>query len=288
LISLLRHNGLFVVVLMFGGLLVAFRAYRRPLALAATAIVAAVFLVRGPLETALGVPPTSRYYLLANQTHQVAAMLRDGAELTPSQDAVLTAVMPLEKWKSTYNCYSVIPTMAAGNGTVVEQQAGRFVEAFRTLAIQHPLILLKRQICVSTLVWSVRPTPGHPLSTFYPGIVDYPASPKSDPQLPRVREVLLAMANWTLAAAWRETIFWRPATYLYVTVLCVGALVWRTGRRAYWVLLLPSAAQSVVLLGLNVVQDFRYQFGVYLIGLVALTLPLARVDVDDAGARGKG
>ncbi len=33
-------------------------------------------------------------------------------------------------------------------------------------------------------------------------------------------------------------------------------------------LLVPSAAQSLVLLGLNVVQDFRYQFGVYLIGLV--------------------
>ncbi len=94
LISLLRHNGLFVVVLMFGGLLVAFRAYRRPLALSATAIVAVVFLVRGPLEMALGVPPTSRYYLLANQTHQLPRCSNGAVELTPSQAALLTAVMP--------------------------------------------------------------------------------------------------------------------------------------------------------------------------------------------------
>ena len=76
LISLLRHNGLFVVVLMFAGLLVAFPAQRRRVALSAAAIVAVFFLVRGPLEMALGVPPTSRYYLLANQTHQIAAMLK--------------------------------------------------------------------------------------------------------------------------------------------------------------------------------------------------------------------
>ena len=49
-------------------------------------------------------------------------------------------------------------------------------------------------------------------------------------------------------------------------------------------LLVPSAAQSLVLLGLNVVQDFRYQFGVYMIGLVALTLPFARPDVSVTAA----
>lgn len=168
LISLLRHNGLFVVVLMFAGLLVAFPAQRRRVALSAAAIVAVFYLVRGPLETALGVPPTSRYYLLANQTHQIAAMLSDGVELTPSQAALLTAVMPLEKWKSTYDCYSVIPTMTAGNASVVEQQFESYVKAFRSLAVQRPLILLKQQICVSTLVWNVRPAP---LFAFYPGIV---------------------------------------------------------------------------------------------------------------------
>ena len=40
--------------------------------------------------------------------------------------------------------------MTAGKASVVEQQFESYVKAFRSLAVQRPLILLKRQICVST------------------------------------------------------------------------------------------------------------------------------------------
>jgi hypothetical protein len=275
LLSLLRHNGMFTMVLMVAGLFWWLPQQRRRVAVAAVAIAAAVALVRGPLETALGVRPMSRYYMLANQTHQIAGMLADGAELTPSQQALLTSVMPLEKWINTYDCFNVIPTFSAGNPNVVDSQVGAYLKAYRLLAVQHPLSLLKRQICMSSLVWDMKPLPGSMFFTFYPGIIEHWQAPKSAPKLPALGAPLIAMANWTLAPP-RDILFWRPATYLYLTVLCIGVLAWRTKQRIVWLLLLPSLTQSVILVLLNVTQEFRYQYGVYLVGLVALVLPFAR------------
>jgi hypothetical protein len=285
-LALLRHNVLFVVAQILLGLLATWPRRWRRTARAAVLTLLVVWLVRGPLEAALGVQPMTRYFMLANQTHQIAAILHNGADPTPRQAALLSAIMPIEEWRGSYNCYSVMPTFLNGmvTGTqVVDDRMRQYVRVYLQLVREHPRAMLKRQACISSLVWRVGHPPGSPFFAFYPGIVEIPEGPRSDPKLPTLRAELLRLAAWTLDER-RVALFWRPAGYLYLTIACVGVLVWRTRRAAAWALLLPSAAQSLVLLLLNTVQDFRLQYGVYLIALVALALPFARPLLPDVPA----
>jgi len=71
---------------------------------------------------------------------------------------------------------------------------------------------------------------------------------------------------------------WRPAPYLYLTLFL--ALIAAARLRSAWVLLpvVPVALNSAVLLGINLAQDFRYQYPVYVVALLSPAFLFMRRD----------
>lgn len=65
---------------------------------------------------------------------------------------------------------------------------------------------------------------------------------------------------------------WRPALYLYLALFCVAAIATRHRSWHAAGLALPVAAQSMVWMLLLTVQDFRFQYPVYVVSLMMLGL----------------
>jgi len=89
--------------------------------------------------------------------------------------------------------------------------------------------------------------------------------------LPWLRDLL---ASWLVSLEQPDVIWlvWRPATYLYLTLFCVLAASIRRRSLRTLGLALPVLAQSVVWMLVLTVQDFRFQYPVYLIALVSVGL----------------
>ncbi len=69
-----------------------------------------------------------------------------------------------------------------------------------------------------------------------------------------------------------DLLFYTPAVFLYLGLYCTALFAYRAKQSRYLLYFLPAAVQSAVMLLINVSRDFRYQYGVYLVGLFSLGL----------------
>ena len=65
-------------------------------------------------------------------------------------------------------------------------------------------------------------------------------------------------------------LFWRPPIYLYLSIFFTLLLVLRRGSIKYCLVSLPILAQSLIMVLVNLAQDFRYQYSIYLVCLLFL------------------
>jgi len=271
LLSLLRHNGQFVALVALVAMTLIWRGLWRRFALVGLTCAAVVLLMQGPIAKALQIAPINPYFLLANQTHQLAAILHDGATLTEEEKAVVAGVMPLDEWVSSYSCCTVMPTFARGNQAFVTQNFNAYLRTVASLAVRHPGALLRRQACVSSSVWYPAERTGCPTFTFYPGIVPNDAGLQAESKAPALQATLAQIAADSQTAGNKE-IFWRPAVYLYLHLLCVAVAAARLRRLDVLMLALSAGANALVLLALSTVQDFRFHYGLCLIAMLSPAL----------------
>jgi hypothetical protein len=143
---------------------------------------------------------------------------------------------------------------------------------------RDPALEIRHMLCASDIVWNIgdgceikHPSleyqqgdyfwtgsyfPQYQESSFFPGLVE----PVSD--------FITTLDASPLISA----ILWRPAWYLYLAIICALFLAIRN-RTVKWLLLLaPIMGQSLFLLLVNRVQNFRYQYCAMLVGLLLLSL----------------
>ena len=80
-----------------------------------------------------------------------------------------------------------------------------------------------------------------------------------EPQVP-----LPGVVNWTFRNTW---LFWRPALYLYLILFALAIAMLRGGSR-FAPFLVPVLLQTGCLSLAVLSQEFRYQFPIYMIGLL--------------------
>jgi len=267
-LSSLRHNGQFVAVGFIVGAALVWRESWRRFAAIGLCSAAAVILVRGPLFRVLDVTPAHRYWLLQNQTHQLAAILHEGVVLSPQQMAVVSGVMPIDEWRRSYVCCSVMPTLARGNQAFVASHWKEYLRVVWDLAVRHPGPVLRRQLCVTSAVWWPGELEACPLFTHYPGIVPNQEGLRTEAKVAPLAWRLAWVARAT-ETRWVKAVVWRPAVYLYLHLVLIALAARRWRRRDLLAVLLPAGVNAVVLLALNTVQDFRFHYGLYLIAGVS-------------------
>ncbi|MFL5357139.1 DUF6020 family protein [Archangium sp.] len=283
LVALLRHNGVPVAaltLLLLG--VIAPRALRRRVLFGALGVVGAYVLVVGPLFRVLDVKPPSSAFLHSIQIHQMGAIAHAEREALPLEDRqLLEAIQPYEIWRDQYTCYAVDPLLYSGKlkGAFFTSPAQKdFIRMWLRQVREHWRLIFEHQACVSSLVWRIRQRADGYLYTFNPsGIAANTLGLKMESKWSWMQEKL-----WSLLFATREPELvwwvWRPALYLYLALFASAMFALRLRRAWGLVPVVPVLLNSLSLLALNVVQDFRYQYPAYAVSLVGLGLLFARRD----------
>ncbi|HZH74453.1 MAG TPA: DUF6020 family protein [Archangium sp.] len=280
-LALLRHNGTMVAVLVVALLFILCpRALRRRMLGVALGTAAAFVLITGPIYKAVGAKPMSRGFALALPIFHVGAIVHAAPEsVTPAERRVLESIQAWEIWRDAYSCFSINPQL--NNGRIrmefFESPENRwdFLRLWSRLALKHWDVLLSHQTCVSSLVWRVLPLRGGYTYLFDLNIQPNAFGLEGASKWPKVQEFLRGGLIAT-AQPERSWWMWRPALYLYVCLFF--AVIAALRQRSAWVLLsvLPVLVNSLVLLGINIAQDFRYQYPVYVVALLSPALLCVR------------
>jgi len=277
-VALFRHNGPPVALLtLLAFPLVGRGVPMRRIALIGGWALALVLVVRSVVYPAFDVTPTPPWFARQVQIHQLGAYATHSGQLDNADRALLERLLPLDEWRRRYSCYSVglllygAPTMDLA---LFDARVDTFTNLWLRLVVRDPATLIRHQLCLTSLIWRVtQPADGY-LSTrekqfISEGGADLGLVPSS--VLPGLRDLL---ASWLVWLERPDVIWlvWRPATYLYLALFCVLTTSIRRRSLPTLGLALPVVAQSLVWMLVLTVQDFRFQYPVYLIALVSLGL----------------
>ncbi len=276
-VSIFRHNGPPIALGTLLALGFVYRAFWKRVAMVFLIAVTIYGAVSGPLYSVLGVKRLSNVYKYQVIVHQVAATVAAGTPLAPEEVQVLDGIMPVEQWKSRYSCARVTSLISNSplNEEKLEKGGSSLGRLWPSLFLRNPGAIVNHVLCSGGLVWNVSPSQLY-LYTIAGGIEEPNEFRLStSPKLPRLHHILGVFVKLTQE---RKLIWlvWRPAIYLYGTVLLAALAAFRMREAAWLLFALPALLQSMELFLVCPVQDFRYQFSVYLVGLMSLCLPFCR------------
>jgi hypothetical protein len=279
-IMLLRHNGLPVPVLSLLVVVLFYRKYWLRIGVTLGGMIISWVLIQGPIYDAFGVKKNTGF----DDTvfiHHIAAHIVTGQSLSAGEEQVANLILPLEEWQ--YDCCSNVITDHAPNfsyGKVAEYST-EVRQLFIKLAIKEPGIELNHIACVSQLVWKSYGSCGFWVSNIISEnrlIGDNPYGIREDSQIPQVKKWLLSQYDF-LYRTGKFRFYWYPIYYLILVVLGSFSLMFWYGEKKSLLFTIPSVFQSLILVLVNVsAYDFRYQYGVYLVGLFSLGLIILSIN----------
>jgi hypothetical protein len=275
--SLSRQNALPAAVIFPLLVAIIYRktAWRR----AATLTVACAIVVAG-LRVLMAIYPSMQLhpaYRTINAVHIIGAYISAG--VVPAHDdlAFLETVMPLDRWKSAYDCQHV-GALFFYDYTDRLKLAADYVRVNRIalgLIKTGPSIWLKHQICVTNMLWKILPIgpkllvlpilESQPLPHF-----EHVAFPRSS-LAPGLVAPIQDIREWSSGDGW-IALFWRPAWALLLLSGVVIFLSASARRLDLCLLALPSWLNTASLALLIGAPDYRYQYSVVVLAL--LTVPL--------------
>jgi hypothetical protein len=273
-VALFRHNGPLVSLGTLAILGIVYRHWRRQIFLVFLVAAALYGAVRGPLYSIAGVRGIQNFVLYAVPVHQVAAVIAAGTSLTSEEQAILDKLFPLDKWGSAYHCTSINPIIWDSHdfkGWLLSDNdyTAAFRHVWLSLILRNPLAVIQHQLCAGALVWLVPPLTY--LYTIEREIPQNELGLSTQSQWPAMRRLITKLLDWSERpeVIW---LLWRPALYLYIILLLTAVVAYRMQEPRWLIFAVPAMLQSVSLLLVNVGQDFRYQFSIYLISLISLCL----------------
>lgn len=288
-LALYRHNGAPTALLILPAfLLVGRQAHWRQIAAIGGIALALVLIVRVGMYRVLDVAPVPQWFARQVQIHQMGAFVVHSKHLDSSDRVIFERLLPFDQWRNRYSCYglnSLLYHEPKPDVRFFDAHVREFTTLWVRLALRDPITLMRHQVCLTTLIWRVtQPEDGYLYAwnreLIWKGGGDLGLAPSSF-----FPEFQKAITQWLMELERPDWIWivWRPALYLYLTLFCVAALCVRHRSWRLVGLALPVLAQSLIWMLLLTVQDFRFQYPAYIVGLLALGLLF--VPVSDATER---
>ncbi len=278
--SLFRHNGLPVILMIFILLIIVSQTIRFQFLKILALIVCLYLLVIKGFYPIMNVKSASSSGVNQVLIHTISAHVAAGTPLSAKETEYLNRILPLEQW--IYDpC--VINTLWNQPGLAISQMDNYSVDlakklwqwtsiapnvTFKYLRDSSPMIWqIQRGGCYLFRIGVLKSADGKP-TWVQPNAIGI----KPDSKLPAFTSRLYTVFETTAGPAKMDAIFWRPAIYAYFALFISGIWALRVGSAKGLLISLVSFSQTGVMLLINIAQDVRYQYGVMLIGLFCLPL----------------
>jgi hypothetical protein len=288
-VALFRANGIPVAIISALVLVVFFRKQWKQVACAAGILAVILVVVFGPVYSILHVKRVPEF-TAAIFLHHIAAHIQAGTPLTTDEAIYIDQLAPRGNW--LYDCCAVMPTMVRIfpdysfqnlDLILLKQDILKPARVSLALFLRNPGVDLRHMVCASQIVWNVDPgCPGLITEGLLPIInqndpalsyrisgneFGFSASSKF-PGLIRFANLYLQVnSNGIL-----HELLYSPAIFLFLAILCTSIYGFRIKKWEYYLFLSPILLQSLTLLLANHSQSVRFQFGVYLVGILSIGL----------------
>jgi hypothetical protein len=284
--SLYRHNGVLIPLLTLPLLMWVWRKrYFVRFALVGAIWIVTYFIVIGPLYGLIRVHPMAPFFAMQTQIHQIGAVVNAGVPLTEEQQTFLSQIEPLDYWKTRYDCYSLNTLVYNDkvNYGFIADHSDQLAQVWWQLVTRYPGVMLQHFSCVTAMVWEVNQPTGRYYSTAWPYVSENDLGLRMESKWPAMQTFLTDLFNNSEKPE-NVTLFWRPALYLYISLFCIFVTAVRLRRADIFLVAMPAVSNSIALLALITVQDFRFQYGVYVlaflsVGLTFSSLPTSTVNI---------
>lgn len=277
---LLRYNGIPAVGLTLLTLIVFFPGQRKSILYSSGLIIFIWGLINGPIFNQIGVNRVSEGHLDNIILHHLSAHVSGGTPLTLEEQNYLDSLYPLDNWD--YSCCSnkAMWNKPDFNKDLFHKNSETNLRIAMDLFFKAPLLELNHMLCASDLVWNLRGdcTIEHTVisknNDQYYWTQSYFPQYKEDSLLPWLVKPLSEFFIFIENSPLLSILFWRPALFLYFSIIFTVIFQIKTSSNKALVILAPIIGQSVFLFLFNRTQNFRYQYCAVLISLITFGLVL--------------
>ena len=279
-VMLFRHNGIPVPILSLVVLAIFYRPRMLRFGMIILGLLFSYILIRGPIYDLVGV---SKEGGLENAQfiHHISAHVVTGGPLTEEEQNLADVLLPEKVWD--YNCCRIDETDSVP-GFTWSRLAENSVEVrslFFKLLLKEPQININNVICASQIVWNIRGSCGMVVTrtiSHNRQITENPYGLIPQSKIPEANKYLTEVYNTAFFIP-KLQLYWYPAIYLIFII--AGSIMlssWMKVKNGY-LFCVPAVIQSVILalVSLNA-ADFRYQYGVYLLGMYSLGIMLISIN----------
>ncbi len=270
-----RHNGFPVPIAAWIAVLILYRKWWKHVVQAAVLSLVLYGVIRGPLFTAMKVEQPESGTLQHILMHHIAAHINTGQPLTPSEQALADFIAPGSRWG--YNCCSALSTSKTTGLFEVEASIpdSAVQKLFVSLAVKEPGVELEHLKCVSSIVWR---SPGYcGANTLLPinsssWIGGFPEKFISEKGLIPAFQQPLSGFLIALRTDPALTLLVSPAVYLWFGVYATAIFSIRRRNWRSMLFILLVVTQEAIYGLINLSDNYRYHYGVYLVGLFGIGL----------------
>ncbi|MBB3907746.1 DUF6020 family protein [Anoxybacteroides rupiense] len=265
-----RHNGFAVCLVMLVILLICFRETWKQWVFSIFFIVAAHYIVTGPVFTYLKVVSADPNEALSIPTQQLARVVAYNGNLTDEQADYLNQILPLELWKKNYNPYLTDPIKFAkqyNRSAIFPDHLSDYLRTWWDICMQNPKLVIQAALKQTSLVWQMnQPNDGYTstfvTNVFYGNKFGLKNEIIFSPLTLAVKKYL-SISDTTF-----KPLIWRPAIYTFFILLFTFVAFLRNNWKAWLVPLIVLLNTGTVLAALPA-QDFRYLYSNSLVFFIA-------------------
>lgn len=212
-----------------------------------------------------------------------AVVVHDRSSLSPSDVALVAAVAPLTTFEEYYACGDSTPLLF--NGSYDNQVIRENPSAYRGLVVRAalgaPLTVLGHRWCAGEYLISPFNRTGtyvhRPPFDIWPNTLGLARDPISD----RAYDFTLSLYK-AAEQSEIEWLTWRPALVILIALVTYGFVAWRRRLRSLMWIAAFFVLQLANVYATSPAHEFRYAYGLYLVGLASLALWYLIIDPSHA------
>lgn len=264
-----RHNGI-VIIIPFFLLLFFFMKEKTGKIVTISLLFLQVFifiLAKTILISALHSSGIGGQYKAIYGLHVIGAMEKANISWSSSERDLVEKILPEKAWQEGYRCDTVVPLF--WNKNISWDYLSLNYNAINKLALKtivnHPQIFIEHQLCVTGMVWRIKPN----LNEYFPiSPMEITSMPVADvlglhmkPKIPFIHDFIRNITE-SILSSYAEWI--RPAGYL-LAGLFFSTLIFLKFGRATILIFYPAVLNAGSWLILSGSQDYRYMWPVVLV-----------------------
>lgn len=257
---MLRHNGFYAFLVFVPFMIWFFRKKWKYLIPLTVLVLAACFVIKGPVMAAADVEPGKLAFKLCLPLQQIGRVIADDCELTEEEITAIEKVNVISYVKENYQRGGADPMFAwviYGNQEYLEDNMGEYLELWISLGLKYPGKYIQAFIDLTKGYWY----PMDPEQVVYFGITENENGLTSQavlkgPIVIKIHELLTKL--YTIFPIYG--IMYSMGAVLWLLILLIAIAV-RNGNHSMWIAGIPLVLLTLTLfIAVPLVADIRYGY----------------------------